>query len=88
LNYTIRNFEISNKRFSTVLHTASVCEREILADNLLFILILNNFPENVRAYMLYHSLCNHKRIAWGCRGCGRIPNAENLAILRAKIFNV
>jgi len=28
----------------------------------------------------------HKRTAWGCRGCGRIPNAEKLAIIWAKIF--
>jgi len=27
----------------------------------------------------------HKRMAWGCRGCGRIPNVEKLAIIRAKI---
>ena len=31
---------------------------------------------------------SHKRMAWGCRGCGHIPNAENLAIIRAKIFNI
>jgi len=30
----------------------------------------------------------HKRTAWGCRGCGRIPNAEKLAIIRAKIFKI
>jgi len=28
------------------------------ADNLLFILILNNFPEQVPTHILYHSLCN------------------------------
>ena len=31
--------------------------------------------------------CN-KRTAWGCRGCGRIPNAENLATIWAKIFKI
>ena len=30
----------------------------------------------------------HKRTAQGCRGCGRIPNAEKLAIIRAKIFKI
>jgi len=33
---------------STVLRTNSVWDREILADNLLFILILNNFSEHVK----------------------------------------
>jgi len=32
--------------------------------------------------------CLHKRMAWGCRGCDRIPYAEKLAIIRAKIFNI
>jgi len=27
-------------------------------------------------------------MAWGCRGCGRIPNAEKLAIIRAKMFKI
>jgi len=31
---------------------------------------------------------HHKRVAWRCRGCGCIPNAERLAIIRAKFFNV
>jgi len=26
----------------------------------------------------------HKRTAWGCRGCGRIPKAEKLAIIWEK----
>jgi len=30
----------------------------------------------------------HKRKVWGCRGCGRIPNTEKLAIIRAKSFNI
>jgi len=30
----------------------------------------------------------HKRTAWGCRGCGRIPNAEKLVIIWAKIFKI
>jgi len=30
---------------------------------------------------------SHKRTPWGCRGCSRVPNAEKLAIIRAKIFN-
>jgi len=30
----------------------------------------------------------HKRMAWGCRGCRRIPNAEKLAIIRTKIFKI
>jgi len=29
--------------------------------------------------------CRHKRMAWGC---GHIPKAEKLAIIRAKIFNI
>jgi len=29
-----------------------------------------------------------KRMAWECRGCGRIPNAEKLAVIRAKIFKI
>jgi len=38
-----------------------------------------------------HLNCNNrldKRAGWGCRGCGRIPNAEKLAIIRAKIFKI
>jgi len=35
-----------------------------MADNLLFILILNNFPEHVRTYILYHSLCNLMQISF------------------------
>jgi len=31
---------------------------------------------------------NHKHTACGCRGCGRIPNPEKLAIIRAKIFKI
>jgi len=27
-------------------------------------------------------------MAWGCRGRGRIPNAEKLAIIWAKIFKI
>ena len=34
------------------------------------------------------NVCCHKRTAWGCRGCGRIPNAGTLAISWAKIFNI
>jgi len=30
----------------------------------------------------------HKRMAWGCRGCSRNPNAEKLTIIRAKIFKI
>ena len=30
----------------------------------------------------------HKRTAWRCTGCDRIPNAEKLAFIRAKIFNI
>jgi len=30
----------------------------------------------------------HKRTAWGCRGCCRIPNAEKLAIIWAKFFKI
>ena len=33
---------------STLLRTDRVWDREILADNLFFILILNNFPEHVK----------------------------------------
>jgi len=33
-----------------------------MADNLLFILILNNFPEHVRTYILHHRLCNLMQI--------------------------
>ena len=29
-----------------------------------------------------------KRMAWGCRGGGHIPNTEKLAIIRAKIFKI
>ena len=48
LNYTIRNREISNKMLGMLLRTNSVWDREILAGNTLFILILNNFPEHVK----------------------------------------
>jgi len=27
-------------------------------------------------------------MAWGCRRCGRIPNAEKLAIIWAKILKI
>jgi len=27
-------------------------------------------------------------MAWGCWGCGCIPNAEKLAIIRAKILKI
>jgi len=30
----------------------------------------------------------HKCTVWGYRGCGHIPNAEKLAIIWAKIFNI
>jgi len=30
----------------------------------------------------------HKRTAWGCRGCGRIPNDGKLAIFWAKFLNI
>ena len=30
----------------------------------------------------------HKRTAWGCRGCGRIPNDGKLGIFWAKILNI
>jgi len=33
-------------------------------------------------------ICTHKRMAWGCRRCGRIPNAEKLAIIWAKILKI
>jgi len=35
----------------------------------------------------YH-MCKHKCTVWGCRGCGRIPNAEKLANIQAKIFKI
>jgi len=35
-----------------------------------------------------HTRHKHKRTAWGCRWCGRIPNPEKLAIIRTKIFNI
>ena len=41
-NYTIRNREILYKLLGTLLRTDSVWDREILADNQWFILILNN----------------------------------------------
>jgi len=31
---------------------------------------------------------NHRLMAWRCRGCGCIPNAEKLAIIWEKIFNI
>jgi len=31
---------------------------------------------------------NHKHTAKACRGSGRIPNAEKLAIIWAKIFKI
>jgi len=31
---------------------------------------------------------HHKHTAWGCRGCGRIPNAEKMAIIWAKFSKV
>jgi len=30
----------------------------------------------------------HKRMAWGRRGCGHIPNAEKLAIIRSKNLKI
>jgi len=30
----------------------------------------------------------HMCTAWGCRGCGRIPNTKKLAIIWAKIFKI
>ena len=47
-----------------VLRRDRVWEREILADNLLFILYLNNFPEHLPTYILYHSLCNLMQITF------------------------
>jgi len=55
LNYTTRNLQISNKMFITVLRKDSVWEREIMVDNLLFILISNNFP-GTRANIYFISL--------------------------------
>ena len=62
LNYTIRNLEIASKMLGTVLRTDSDWEREIMADNLYFILCLKNFPEYVPRHILYHSLFNLMRI--------------------------
>jgi len=42
----------------------------------------------IQVSLRFHYCERHKRTAWGCRGCGRIPNAEKLAIIRAKIFNI
>jgi len=64
LYYTIRNREISNKMLGTVLRTDSVWDREISADNLLFILISNNFQEHVRTHILYHGLRNLMQITY------------------------
>jgi len=64
LNYTNRNPEISHKVLGTPLRTDNVGEREILANNLLFILISNNFPEHVWTYILYHSLCDLMQITF------------------------
>jgi len=33
-------------------------------------------------------LRKHKRMAWGCRGCGCIPNNKKVAIIWAKIFKI
>jgi len=67
LNYAFRNRELTNKRFSTVLPTVSVWDREILTDNLLFILIFKNFPEHVWTQILYHSLCNKMQMSVSVR---------------------
>jgi len=64
LNYTIRNREISNKILGTVLRTDNVWDRDILANNMLFILILNNFPEHVQTHIWYHCLCNLMQIPY------------------------
>jgi len=31
---------------------------------------------------------HHRGMAWGCRECGRIPNAGKLAVIRAKILKI
>jgi len=40
------------------------------------------------SWLLNHSCFSHKHTVWGCRGCSRIPYAGELAINRAKIFNM
>jgi len=55
ISSTIRNLEILSKVFSGFLYTDSVSDREMVADNLFFILILNNVPEHVRTYISYQS---------------------------------
>jgi len=42
----------------------------------------------VKVSWLAQNIRHHKRTAWGCRGCGRIPNAEKLAIIGAKVFKI
>jgi len=34
----------------------------------------------------YDVIIHHKRTAWGCKGCGRIPNTEKLEIIWAKFL--
>jgi len=52
----------------------------------LFWSLLNLFMLTLESCLLY---CDyHKRTAWGCRGCGHIPNAVKLAIIWAKVFKI
>jgi len=39
----------------------------MLAGNMLFNLILNNFPEHVRTHILYHCLCNLMQNPYICQ---------------------
>jgi len=52
LNYTIWNLEVSNKMLGTLLSIDSIWDREILADNMLFILYLKTF-RNTYQHMFY-----------------------------------
>ena len=44
-----------------------------------------NFARRLLLCLLFSG---HERMAWGCRGCDCIPNAEKLAIIRAKFLKI
>jgi len=46
----------------TLLRTERVWDKEMLAGNMLFKQILNNFPEHLRTNILHHGLCILKKI--------------------------
>jgi len=79
-----------NPTINNALRIVTGCLRPTPADNLPILAGIQ--PAELRrsgaTLSLGRRAKEHKRMAWGCRGCGRIPNPEKLVNIWAKIFNI